>query len=412
MAETAPGEAPSVGLVGARSAAALSDSELPEASSDGMAAKHTRYINGEFEAMKKKDSFQYCVTEHLGMSGVYWGLSAMSLLKGTESMEQAELLQWLFRCQHECGGFGGNEGHDPHLLYTLSAVQVLAIFNQLERLDTERVAKFVAGLQQEDGSFAGDEWGEIDTRFSYCALQCLKLLDKLECIDVDKACIFIGQCANFDGGFGSIPGAESHAGQIFTCVGALAIAGQLHRIEDADLLGWWLAERQTSSGGLNGRPEKLNDVCYSWWVLSSLSILERVHWIDKDALRLFIMRCQDIEDGGKKALARAHLLASWLGAPTGSCMQVCAHAVTVSSMTGIADRPGDMPDIFHTFFGLAGLSLLGDQQLQPIDPVYALPITTLRRMGIVSLYSVRTRIFTCLSIRNKSQLIHPPPVVA
>lgn len=313
MAGTAPGEAPGIGLVGARSAAGLADSELPEASSDAMAVKHTKYIHGEFEAMKKKDSFQYCVTEHLGMSGVYWGLSAMSLLKGAGSMERAELLEWLFRCQHECGGFGGNEGHDPHMLYTLSAVQVLAIFDELGRLDTERVAKFVAGLQQEDGSFAGDEWGEIDTRFSYCALQCLKLLDKLDRIDVDKACTFIGQCANFDGGFGSIPGAESHAGQIFTCVGALAIAGQLHRIEDADLLGWWLAERQTSSGGLNGRPEKLNDVCYSWWVLSSLSILERVHWIDKDALRLFIMRCQDIDDGGKQAPARAHLLASCAG---------------------------------------------------------------------------------------------------
>ena len=30
-------------------------------------------------------------------------------------MEQAELIEWLFRCQHECGGFGGNEGHDPHM---------------------------------------------------------------------------------------------------------------------------------------------------------------------------------------------------------------------------------------------------------------------------------------------------------
>ena len=39
--------------------------------------------------------------------------------------------------------------------------------------------------------------------------------------------------------------AETHAGQIFTCVGALAIADQLHYI-DGDLLGWWLAERQTA----------------------------------------------------------------------------------------------------------------------------------------------------------------------
>jgi prenyltransferase beta subunit len=29
---------------------------------------------------------------------------------------------------------------------------------------------------------------------------------------------------------------------------------------DADLLGWWLCERQLKNGGLNGRPEKLEDV--------------------------------------------------------------------------------------------------------------------------------------------------------
>jgi|AntAceMinimDraft_5_1070358.scaffolds.fasta_scaffold422128_1 hypothetical protein len=40
-------------------------------------------------------------------------------------------------------------------------------------------------------------------------------------------------------------------GQIFTCVGALAIGGGLQHV-DADLLGWWLCERQVKAGGLNG----------------------------------------------------------------------------------------------------------------------------------------------------------------
>jgi geranylgeranyl transferase type-2 subunit beta len=61
---------------------------------------------------------------------------------------------------------------------------------------------------------------------------------------------------------------------------------------DHELLGWWLAERQCDSGGLNGRPEKQSDVCYSWWNLSSMSILGKVDWIDKDKLVGFIMECQ------------------------------------------------------------------------------------------------------------------------
>jgi prenyltransferase beta subunit len=34
---------------------------------------------------------------------------------------------------------------------------------------------------------------------------------------------------------------------------------------------------------------------------------------------------------------------------------------------GIADRPGDMVDVFHTVFGIAGLSLLGFPGLEEVD---------------------------------------------
>jgi len=39
--------------------------------------------------------------------------------------------------------------------------------------------------------------------------------------------------------------------QIYCCVGMLAILGRLHHV-NADMLGWWLCERQLPSGGLNG----------------------------------------------------------------------------------------------------------------------------------------------------------------
>lgn len=113
----------------------------------------------------------------------------------------------------------------------------------------------------------------------------------LHLVDVSKAVSHVQACANFDGGYGVSPGAESHSGQIFTCVGALAIAGRLDLV-DKDRLGGWLSERQLPNGGLNGRPEKLEDVCYSWWVMSSLAMIDRFHWIDRDRLAQFILRCQ------------------------------------------------------------------------------------------------------------------------
>lgn len=35
----------------------------------------------------------------------------------------------------------------------------------------------------------------------------------------------------------------------------------------------------------------------------------------------------------------------------------------------MADRPGDMVDVWHTCFGIAGLSLLGFPGLDEVDPV-------------------------------------------
>ncbi|GFY88872.1 RAB geranylgeranyl transferase beta subunit 1 [Actinidia rufa] len=83
---------------------------------------------------------------------------------------------------------------------------------------------------------------------------------------------------------------------------------------------------------------------YSWWILSSLIMVDRVHWIDKAKLVKFILDCQDKEKGG------------------------------------ISDRPDDVVDVFHTYFGVAGLSLLEYQGLKAIDLAYALPVDVVNRV--------------------------------
>ena len=50
---------------------------------------------------------------------------------------------------------------------------------------------------------------------------------------------------NLDGGFGCTLGAESHAGQSFYQVGALALTSSL-RYVDKDLIGWWLCEDKSN----------------------------------------------------------------------------------------------------------------------------------------------------------------------
>jgi len=164
----------------------------------------------------------------------------------------------------------------------------------------------------------------------------------LDKIDKVKARDFVLSCQNIDGAFGGMPGAESHAAYVFVCVGTLKILGYEHQI-DQDKLGLWLQRRQTLQGGFNGRPEKLPDVCYSWWVMSSCYMIDRQSWINLEKLKEFILRCQDTDGGG------------------------------------IADRPGNEPDVFHTFFGFTALSMMGHFDLELIDHTYAIPVETVKK---------------------------------
>jgi prenyltransferase beta subunit len=67
---------------------------------------------------------EYCMTEYLRMSGIYWGLTALELIGNLERMNKQEILDFIKVCQDDSGGICASSGHDPHLLHTLSAVQV------------------------------------------------------------------------------------------------------------------------------------------------------------------------------------------------------------------------------------------------------------------------------------------------
>ena len=92
-------------------------------------------------SMQNKESFEFYATEHFRMSGVYWGLTAMHLLGKLELMDKETILDWVLSCQKDDGGFGGSERHDSHLLYTLSAVQILLLYDALDRVNAEQVLR-------------------------------------------------------------------------------------------------------------------------------------------------------------------------------------------------------------------------------------------------------------------------------
>ncbi|KAI5949807.1 BET2 [Candida theae] len=307
--------------------------------------KHITFIIDQ----ESNRSYEYWLSEHLRMNGLYWGVTALITMKSLNdtTLPQEDVIKYVLSCWDDrFGAFGSFPEHDAHILSTLSALQILKIYDSglsmLTKDQKQQLVKFIKGLQLPNGSFQGDRFGEVDTRFTYTAVSALSLLDELTVDVVDPAVDFIMRCLNFDGGFGLVPGSESHAAQAFVCVGALAIMDRLNVLTHdlPERISSWLSERQVlPSGGFNGRPEKLPDVCYSWWVLSTLSILGRSHWVDLYKLEGFILSCQDPVYGG------------------------------------ISDRPDNQTDIYHTCFGITGLSLIDHSKfdLDEIDPVYCMP---------------------------------------
>ncbi|ODV68960.1 terpenoid cyclases/Protein prenyltransferase, partial [Hyphopichia burtonii NRRL Y-1933] len=304
--------------------------------------KHVQYVK-DLDSSMTQQTYEYWLLEHLRMNGLYWGVVALVSCKRLEELPVEEVIKFILSCYDEKrGGFGAFPQHDAHILSTLSAIQILSIYERLEEIEDKRgeIVGYIKSLQLSNGSFKGDEFGEVDTRFVYTSVSALSILGELSEEIKELASSFIMKCENFDGGFGMLPGAESHAAQVFTCIGTLAICNRLDKIENKNRLCNWLSERQVlPSGGFNGRPEKLPDVCYSWWVLSSLSIIGSIKWINDEYLEKFILSCQDEINGG------------------------------------LSDRPENQTDVYHTCFGIAGLSLLNYEKydLIEIDPVYCMP---------------------------------------
>ncbi|TIB67526.1 hypothetical protein E3P77_01470 [Wallemia ichthyophaga] len=324
------------------------------------ADKHVEYI---VNLGRAENTLSYHLTEHLRLNGIYWAITSLSLLGRIDALDRSAVIEYVGNCWNSSnGGFSSHPNHDTHILSTLSGIQILITLDAVEeaKIDTSKVVDYILQLRPfNQGYFTGDEWGESDTRFTYCAISTLSLLGALDRLDQvesgtsikQKIVSWFTQCINFDGGFGNNIGAETHSGQVFTAVAALAIIDRLDIIH-TDNLSWWLSERQVQNGGLNGRPQKQEDVCYSWWVLSALSILHRLHWINKDKLISFILSAQDPDCGG------------------------------------IADRPGDVSDVFHTLFGVAGLSMLGYPEIERVDPVYCMPVKTIERLGLKKSYTL------------------------
>ncbi|KAH7440513.1 hypothetical protein KP509_04G111100 [Ceratopteris richardii] len=294
----------------------------------------------------------------------YFLISSLDLLRTLPFIDKTQIIDWVYAHQvlpssrsdaSDCfNGFRGSlfsgaifsplgasalRYDGGHLASTYSALAILSILgDNFSRVQKHSLLMSMRKLQQHDGSFTSTHMGsETDLRYIYCAVAISVILKDWNGIDKGNAIRYVMSCQSYDNGFGLSPGLESHGGATYCAIASLFMLGCIYMdplskeasstLFDVKGVIKWCVQRQTKSGGYQGRSNKDPDACYAFWVAGSLHLLGAGHLCNVNALENFLGKCADKHGGFSK----------W---------------------------PGETPDILHAYYGICGLSLLGKPQLK------------------------------------------------
>lgn len=242
------------------------------------------------------------------------------------------------------GGIGGGLGQIGHAASMYASVLALVLVEDFDTLNRIRhnLYKWMMSLKKDNGSFSMHPGGESDTRSTYCILviaSLLNILDEQLCKDTAS---WLATCQTYEGGFSGIPNTEAHGGYTFCAIASYFVLlgkgeglfkERLNNVIDVDNLLRWTAMRQYHlEGGFSGRTNKLVDACYSFWIGGIFPLLEMSQntngsLFDRDALRTYILNC---------------------------CQD---------SRGGLRDKPGKLPDFYHSNYTTLGLSIAEHEYL-------------------------------------------------
>ncbi|XP_025104033.1 protein farnesyltransferase subunit beta-like isoform X2 [Pomacea canaliculata] len=303
----------------------------------------------------------------------YWIVHSLDLLEYHVSEEHAlQIADFLGRCQHPKGGFGGGPGQVPHLAPTYAAVNTLAILATVTEdvfkvLNRSGLYQFLMLMRDEEGAFRMHEGGEVDIRGAYCAASSARLTNMCTKELFSGTAEWIRRCQTYEGGFAGFPGQEAHGGYSFCGLAALVILNQPQLCDIPRLLRWTAMRQMKYEGGFQGRTNKLVDGCYSFWQGAAFPVIHMV-LCQEDDLALSASGWMFSQE----ALQEYVLIC-------------CQHP-----LGGLLDKPGKPRDHYHTCYCLSGLSVaqhftggvlahtcvIGSPNnlLRPVHPVFNLSV--------------------------------------
>ncbi|KAH7417241.1 terpenoid cyclases/protein prenyltransferase alpha-alpha toroid [Cadophora sp. MPI-SDFR-AT-0126] len=384
--------------------------------------KHIKYWQ---RCLKSLLPTVYTSTDSSRMTLAFFILSALDLLGVGPStfpeQDRTGIREWILKGQHPNGGFCGSPNHrfpdqyyvdvgngiqqmDPaNLPATFFALLCLSFVGGLDRVDRKKCLKWLRTLQRNDGSFGelvtqdGFIEGGRDMRYCLTGMAVRWILggdgeDAQADVDIDGLVDYIRAGQTYDGGFSESSEHEAHAGYTYCAIAALSLLDRRPSISSEGAASQsmssrpgltdhiatvgWLVSRQVEyldededddsedeeeeprrpaielAGvyeddppaasphhhefvGINGRCNKPVDTCYSFWVSASLSLLgkDNTSLLDIKSIRRFLFN------------------------------------QTQHAIGGFGKVPGNPPDIYHSYLGLAALAVMKEPDIKPLDPV-------------------------------------------
>ncbi len=276
-----------------------------------------------------------------------------------QGVHRVKILQWLRKLQREDGSFGETlaelpgkgefvgGGYDMRYCYLASMIRWMlrgdakegeAAF--VEDFDTERLVRYISSTQTYDGGLAGTSKEEPHAGYAYCAVAALSLLDRpLENSVASHPSEVVRK------GIRDMP-ALIHwlVSRQFVYLEASSDDQEDddNLLQPANLADLSLDDKTLV--GFNGRCNKVADSCYTWWTGASLSILGHHDLVDVAPARRFLLQ------------------------------------KTQHMIGGFGKKPGNPPDLYHSFLGLAALAVMGEPNLREFDTSLAITVRTVRKI--------------------------------
>lgn len=317
-------------------------------------------LGQDFRFDLHKKFFQRCLTflparceslENSRLTVAFYCVAGSDLIEDFDEKNRTEIIEWIYHLQWISNegpfGFRGstcsitsrseiNQFDRAHVTMTMTGLLTLLILgDDFRSVERKKIASSLRFFQKDNGAFLATPLStENDLRFVYCACVIAFVLDDWSGIDRKLCEDFILSCRSYEFAFGQVPGAEAHGGSTFCAVAALHLLGVLDRLEHREQLIRWCLFRQNQ--GFNGRPNKPDDSCYSWWILATLKLLSTDSLVDRDSNEIFLHQTESKNYGG---------FSKW------------------------ADLS---PDPLHSYLSLASLSLLNNRKLKSIHPALIL----------------------------------------